>query len=70
MKLKVEKYEPHPLNYHMCVDEAGQKHRVDLFVNGTMPKGETHESVVGKVVECEYIIPYEEIAMNVYGIIK
>jgi len=75
MKLKVLKYCPPPNDYHECEDEEGNRHRVDLVVDGSLneltegKEGAAYLEVLasfcGKTVEVEYLLPYQEIGMNV-----
>ena len=64
MQFKVRLYET-MLNTHICIDNDGHSHRIDLMVDGAFPKGTDPESLVGKTIECEYTYPYISIAMGV-----
>jgi len=64
MKLKVKSYSAAEY-YHLCVDENGNSHRIDLFVNGDLPKGLDNLDLVGKTVEVDYTSPYIEIGYGV-----
>jgi hypothetical protein len=64
MKLKVISYNEGS-DYHLCHDERGEVLRVDLMVCGTLPKGTTPQSIVGKVVTCEYVHPFIVLAEGV-----
>lgn len=66
MKLKVLRYVP-VADYHQCEDEGGNKLLVDLFTDGKI-KGETNESIVGKVVTCDYLAPHFHFAMDVSAV--
>ena len=53
-----------PYQHHVCEDEDGKKHNVDLYVgcNEDLPlKG---FDMVGAVVECEWLQVYLELANN------
>ncbi len=62
MKLKVIKWNE-DIGAHLCIDEKGNEHRVDLRV-GSVKGLPTNEELIGKTVECDYIYPYISIAMN------
>jgi len=62
MKLKVLSYNE-TQDYHDCEDENGEKHRVDIMVDGHL-KG-TNEDQVGTTVECESLDPFIVIANGV-----
>ena len=62
MKLTVRTYNSER-DYHICVDEAGQVHRVDLLVDGGIKH--MRKSLVGKTVECDYLEPFVELAGGV-----
>ena len=64
MKLKVMSYNEREV-YHLCVDENGDSHRIDLFVNGDLPKGLDSLYLVGKTVEVDYTSPSIEIGYGV-----
>jgi hypothetical protein len=64
MKLKVIAYNELS-NYHECRDEQGNFHRVDLFVDGTLPEGITREFIIGRAVEVEFLSAFEEIGHGV-----
>lgn len=67
MILAVESHDPVTDSY-MCSDESGRKHRVDLLVDGGLSGTEVDASrawLIGRTVECEYLIPFIEIAMTV-----
>lgn len=50
-----------------CVDEEGNSHLVDLFVDGGIPNPETvtDEMLIGKTIEVDHLHPYLEIANGV-----
>jgi len=63
MRLKVLKY----LSWcdaHNCEICPGKTTKIDLMVNGDF-KGMDPESLVGKILDCDYTYPYISIAMNV-----
>jgi hypothetical protein len=64
MKLNVISYREDG-NYHMCRDERGEVIRVDLMVSGSLPEDTPPQSLVGKVVTCEYYHPFLVIAQGV-----
>lgn len=51
--------------YHLCQDEHGHQHRVDLLVCGKLPEATTPESLVEQTVEYEYTHPFIVIAEGV-----
>ena len=51
--------------YHLCEDERGTRHSVDLLVCGKLPEETTPESLVGQTVEYEYTHPFIVIAEGV-----
>ena len=63
MKLKVIEYNERQL-YHICEDEAGSFHRVDLFVDRKLD-GYDEISIIGHTVTVDHLSPYEEIACDV-----
>ncbi len=65
MKYKVVKYEASPLDFHKCIDENGENHQIDLFVNGDLSKDITCEELVGKTVNIERLAPHIELAFGV-----
>ena len=65
MLFKVKKYRSHPYDYHVCEDENGRERRIDLLVNGDLPKDTTPESLVGKTVKVHHLHAYVEIAHDV-----
>lgn len=65
MRLTIMEYVPYPRDFHVCKDEFGKRHQVDMMVNGDFPEGTTPESLVGKTYECQYTHPNVEIAMGV-----
>lgn len=50
-------------NYHKCIDESGNEHRLDIFTDGKLPR-ELNESICGKSISVEYLHPYIQLAMN------
>jgi hypothetical protein len=53
-------------NCYNCIDEDGNNHKVDLTVDGTLPKKYCERgSLEGKYVQVESLHPYVEIAMRV-----
>ncbi len=67
MILAAESYDPVTDTY-MCSDESGRKHRVDLLVDGGLSDTEAAADrawLIGLTVECDYLIPWIEIAMTV-----
>ena len=75
MILTVKKYEGPPLDYHVCEDEEGNRHFVDLIVNGDFRdqtdglQGDSYieflHTLVGKMFEVDYLHPHLVLAMNV-----
>lgn len=65
IRLTVEKYLSPPDDYHICRDEAGNTHRVDLLVGGSFPKSTTPQSLVGRLVSCQDLFPHMELAGGV-----
>ena len=66
MILKVVRWEPSPLNFHICRDENGEQYRLDLFVNADFHNQDiTPEDLVGKTISIERKHPYIEIACGV-----
>ena len=63
MKLSVERYDRNR-DYHVCRDEVGDEHRVDLLVDGGISVSNP-ESLVGRTVYCVYLHPFVEIAVGV-----
>jgi hypothetical protein len=63
MKLFVKDYVPDD-DYHICIDEKGERHRVDIFVDGGLTNKD-REDLVGKTIACEYLHPFIEIACGV-----
>jgi len=63
VKLKVLKY-VRAEDYHICEDDKGTIHRVDLFVDGSL-KGHDIDSIIGKMVDVDYLSPDGEIAHEV-----
>lgn len=63
MILKILEYDK-LRDIHICDDENGKRHRVDLMVDGRF-KGVDPMALVGQVAEVDYLHPYEEIASNV-----
>jgi len=59
MRLTVESYNAEQY-FHVCRDADENLHQVDLLVYGSL-KAEP-ESLIGKVVECDYLYPTVEIA--------
>lgn len=53
------------MNCHVCLDSDGQKHRIDLMVNGDFPQGTEPDSLLGKRVSCDYTYPCVSIGMGV-----
>lgn len=67
MILTAESHDPVTDTY-MCSDESGRKHRVELLVDGGLsgsPADDDREWLIGRAVECDYLIPWIEIAMTV-----
>ncbi len=53
-------------DYHVCRDEQGDTHRVDLMVDGGFCGTDiTPRDLVGLTVEYEYLYPHVEIAHGV-----
>lgn len=65
MKLKVIDYKPHPMDWHVCIDERGNQMKLDLLVSGDLDEGTRPESLVGKTVEIEGAHAYVSIAHGV-----
>lgn len=63
MKLEVIAYMPPPNDFHKCIDEKGKHRNVDIMVDGKLT--EHPEKYVGSIIECEYLVPYMEIAMGI-----
>ena len=63
MKLKVTSYMPPPHSYHMCEDEEGVEHRVDLLIGAK--KGLKPEDLVNTTVEVSQLDVYLELAQDV-----
>jgi len=63
MKLKVIAFNGQ-FDAHNCVDEDGNKHLVDIMVDGSL-ENKDREYWVGKTIECDWLIPYLELAHNV-----
>jgi hypothetical protein len=63
MKLFVEDYVAND-DYHICVDEKGKKHRVDILVDGGL-ENKDRKALVGKTIACDYLHPFIEIASGV-----
>jgi len=59
VRLTVERYD-NLQKYHACRDKRGIMHWVDLL-GGTLLDAEP-ESLVGKTIECNHLIPFFEIA--------
>lgn len=64
MKFEIIKWES-LLDFHRCIDEDGQSHQVDLFINGDLDESITAEELVGKTVSVERLTPYLELAHGV-----
>lgn len=73
IKLKVLEYigdNPIYFGLHICEDEQGNKHRVDLMVDGAFEVSTVgyeefvHKTLIGKEIECE-LQPFTEIAGNI-----
>jgi len=62
--LKIIKYEDMPLMWHVCVDEAGQKHQIDIMIDGGFPDTDPND-LVGKKISIGLLSPYLEIAHEV-----
>ena len=52
-------------DWYLCIDEKGDKRRMDLLVNGDIDVLEDRNSMIGKKVKIGYAYPYIEIAMDV-----
>jgi hypothetical protein len=67
MKLRVTEWHGDPHNFHVCTDEDGKTHRVDLFVNGDISDVDypAAESCIGRTFEVDDLRPYVEIAYGV-----
>lgn len=63
MKLDVLEYVERE-NYHVCEDEEGNRHRVDIMVDGAFP-GKFPQDLIGRTIECERLSPYITIAHGV-----
>ena len=63
--LKVKSYSGHPSYHHVCLDEDGDEHRIDLLITGCLPVGISPKSLIGKEVKINKLIPYIEIAFGV-----
>ena len=50
---------------HECVDSDGNKHRIDLLVNGDLPPETKPEDLVGKRISCASTFPYISIGVGV-----
>lgn len=64
MRLKVIAYRPMPHDFHDCIDEHGNKLRIDLLTSGDLQDTEP-ESLVGKEVEVEWLAPYVSFGFGV-----
>jgi len=63
MKLKVLAYEKEECA-HRCIDEKGDRHLVDFYLNNDEPLNEIEpEDLVGKIVECKELGIYIEVAV-------
>jgi hypothetical protein len=49
---------------HICIDEEGKEHRIDLFVNGDL-KGRNPKEIEDVKISVSYTYPYIEIGMGV-----
>lgn len=61
MKLKIAGYNEGQI-YHDCVDEEGKIHRVDIRVDGGIPKVFEDKGLIGREIDCGYLHPFIEIA--------
>jgi hypothetical protein len=59
-------------DYHLCEDEKGCSHKIDLIVDGSLKWDESKistndfkKSLVGKEIYCDHVFPFLEIAMEV-----
>ena len=53
-------------DYHVCKDEEGKHHKIDIFVDGGLGDlANSPKDLIGKTVQCDYLHPYIEIANNV-----
>jgi hypothetical protein len=52
-------------DYHVCLDENGGKHRVDLRISSDLPRDVSNESLVGLTISYENMHPYIEIAQGI-----
>lgn len=74
MKYTVKSFDKHQ-NHHVCIDEYGGKHNIDVLVDGSLLGDRDITNVdeyydycnylVGKELEIEYLIPNVELGMNV-----
>ena len=62
--LKIVGYEE-MYDWYECIDEKGNKRRMDLLVNGDIDVLEDRNELVGKTVKIGYAYPYIEIGMDV-----
>lgn len=51
-------------NAHVCADEKGTKHRIDLMVNGDLDE-KNPEALIGKRVSVDYTYACVSIGMGV-----
>ena len=64
MKLLIGKY-VEIYNCHVCTDEEGRERFIDVLVDGGIGHAISNADLTGRIVECEYVYPHVEIAMNV-----
>lgn len=64
MKAKVLSYNEDE-NYHLCQLETGQKLRVDIFIDGTLPKNITMKNIIGKTIQWDRLHSFIVIAHGV-----
>ena len=63
MKLIVVRYNENG-DFHDCIDEKGNLRRVDIMVDGKL-EDKDRLAYIGKVVNCDFLSAYIEIANGV-----
>lgn len=61
---KVLKFDEHFM-CSICEDSEGNEHRIDLEVDGCLPKGVQERDLIGKRVSVSYIQPFCGIGIDV-----
>lgn len=65
MKLKILRFDANELA-HICSDEEGKEHRVDILVDGGIDTAKhSDEALIGRTVEVSFLTPFVEIAHDV-----